>query len=171
MDYIATAFDHYEIKIKLLNWLENFVEKPNKDFNNWPICPFARQARLNNKIAIIFCDSNEWISSAKNNLKELDTNEVLVLCFDHTAIDPLIFSEEVKNLNCELIPNNFVALEDHPTLTELVNGVPMNFGHCALLVVQHLDRLTLASEQLMSKGYYNHWNSNEMSNVVDWRNR
>lgn len=171
IESFGTYFDQSAVKSKLLNWLENFVEKPNLGFDNWPVCPFARQARVNNKIAIVFCDSTEWIACAKTNLKELDNNEALVLCFDHTRIDPLTFPDAVKNLNYELMPNNFVALEDHPFITESVNGVPMNFGHCALLVVQHLDRLNLAADQLLAKGYYNHWTKDEVSNIVDWRSR
>jgi hypothetical protein len=45
----------------------------------------------------------------------------------------------------------------------------MNFGHCGLLVVQKLDKLNTASDQLRDKGYYNHWDQAAIDQVVSWR--
>ena len=45
------------------------------------------------------------------------------------------------------------------------------FGECGLLVIQKLDKITTASEQLREKGYYNHWNQKDLDDVVTWRHK
>jgi hypothetical protein len=72
--------DEQSIKLKLNQWLVDFVEKPNSLLNNWSPCPYARQARLSNQIHVVF-DSPLEIS---RYVFDLDTHDVVVLCFDHT---------------------------------------------------------------------------------------
>ena len=102
---------------------------------------------------------------------ELEEKEVVVICFDHTKISAQELEKLIKIYNQQvLMARNYVILEDHPDAVELVNGVHMNFGHCGLLVIQKLDKLTTASEQLKSKGYYDTWSQSELDQVVTWRN-
>lgn len=37
----------------ILNWSINFVEKKSDKLNNWPICPYAKQARLKDQVKIV----------------------------------------------------------------------------------------------------------------------
>ena len=62
-----------EIQLKLNQWLVDFVEKPNPLLNNWPPCPYARQARLSNKIHFVF-DSPLEIAQY---ISVLDTHDVV----------------------------------------------------------------------------------------------
>ena len=39
-----------KIKQQFIKWLTMFVAKPNKAFNNMPICPYALEALQKNKI-------------------------------------------------------------------------------------------------------------------------
>jgi hypothetical protein len=68
-----------------------------------------------------------------------------------------------------LMPINYVILEDHPDSPEYINEVNMNFGECGLLVIQKLDKLNKASEQLKEKGYYDVWSQQDLDDVVSWR--
>ena len=96
----------------------------------------------------------------------------MIVCFDHTKISAQELEKLIKVYNQQvLMARNYVILEDHPDAVELVNGVHMNFGHCGLLVIQRLDKLTTASEQLKSKGYYNTWSQSELDQVVTWRSQ
>ena len=158
-----------EVKQHLIDWIIDFVEKPNPMLNNWAPCPFARQARINNKIEIQFSEINTLISYVNNSLPLLEFNEVVIICFDHTQIDVTSLQEIVSNLNKRLMKNNYVILEDHPDSVEYVNNVHMNFGHCGLLIIQKADKLAVASEQLNIKGYYDAWSKQELDSVVSWR--
>jgi len=161
-----------EIEKVLTDWMFNFVEQPHPGLGNWPPCPYARQARINNQIKIVHSDPEKLIATVEQQLPELEQKEVVVVCFDHTKISAEYLEKLIKEYNQQvLMVQNYVILEDHPDAKEYVNGVHMNFGHCGLLIIQKLDRLTQASEQLKSKGYYYTWNQSELDQVVTWRSQ
>ena len=158
-----------EITAHLLKWMEEFVETPHPALGNWAPCPYARAARINNKIEICFAETTELLSAVTEKLPLLETQDVVVICFDHTKITTVDLQQWVEATNQQLLPTNYVILEDHPDSMEIVNGVCMNFGHCGLLVVQKLDKLNLAADRLKAKDYYNHWSQQELDSVVSWR--
>ena len=53
--------------------------------------------------------------------------------------------------------HDMIALEDHPSAVEDVNGVIMNQGQYAIVFVQSLSKLNDAAAQLASKGFYHDW--------------
>ena len=163
--------DPQDIEQKLTDWMVNFVEQPHPGLGQWAPCPYARQARISNRIKIVHSDHQRLIATVEQELPELEQKEVVVVCFDHTKISAQELEKLIKVYNQQvLMARNYVILEDHPDSEELVNNVHMNFRHCGLLVIQKLDKLTTASEQLKSKGYYNTWSQSELDQVVTWRN-
>jgi uncharacterized ubiquitin-like protein YukD len=161
-----------EIEQKLTDWMVNFVEQPHPRLGQWAPCPYARQARVNKQIKIVHSDYQRLMATVEQQLPELEHKEVVVICFDHTKISAQDLEKLIKVYNQQvLMSRNYVILEDHPDAVELVNGVHMNFGHCGLLVIQRLDKLTTASEQLKSKGYYDTWSQSELDQVVTWRSQ
>lgn len=158
-----------EIVGKLTKWMTEFVEMPNNKLGNWPPCPYARQARVNNKIAIKFSTVDEFTDVVRESFETLEDKEVVVICFDHKTVQPDFLKNLVIDMNNVLMPMNYVILEDHPDSLEYINGVNMNFGECGLLVLQKLDKLNKASEQLKEKGYYESWSQTELDEVVTWR--
>ena len=157
------------IKEKLFAWLQDFVEKPNPALNGWPPCPYARQARISNNLSIVFADSDQLKPTVDSILPLLADKDVVVVCFDHTNVDPASLASEVVTWNNELMPRNYVILEDHPDTPEVLNGLTMNFGFCGLLVVSELNKLNDAADQLRAKGYYDTWPQENIDNVVTWR--
>lgn len=157
------------IKTLLTEWMTTFVEQPNPALGNWAPCPYAQAARINNKISVIESSATELASTVNNCLSTLDQYEVIVVCFDHTQITGLECQQLVATLNEKLMQNNYVILEDHPDLTEHVAGIKMNFGHCGLLVIQHLNKLNEAADKLRAAGYYDSWSQSELDEVVTWR--
>lgn len=154
-----------EIKLKLNQWLINFVEKPNPMLNNWPPCPYARQARVANKIHIVFDSPLEIVQY----ISSLGTYDVVVLCFDHAEFSSSQIELFTKHINSILMWKDYVVLEDHPDAEEYINGVKMNFGECGLMVLQRLSKLNTAADQLKEKGYYNIWSKENLDQVVTWR--
>lgn len=157
------------IKTQLTEWMTTFVEQPNPALGNWAPCPYAQAARINNKISVIESSAAELTSTVNNCLSTLDKYEVIVVCFDHTQITGADCQQLVATLNEKLMQDNYVILEDHPDLTEHVAGINMNFGHCGLLVIQHLNKLNEAADKLRAAGYYTTWNQSELDEVVTWR--
>jgi hypothetical protein len=146
-----------------------FVEIPNSDLGGWAPCPYARVARINDKIEIVFCEVKDFMDTVRDSCAVLESKDIAVICFDHNNIDPVTLQEWVSASNKTLMANNYVILEDHPGAPEYTNGVRMNFGHCGIMILQKLDKLNIAADQLRSKGYYDVWNSQQLNSVVTWR--
>ena len=158
-----------EIVKNLTKWMSEFIEIPNPKLGDWAPCPFARQARINNSISIKFAEIAELTQTVRESIEELKSKEVVVVCFDHNNINPVELQHYVEGMNKTLTAENYVILEDHPRTPEYINGVCMNFGQCGLLIIQKLDKLNNASDQLREKGYYKSWSQNNLDSVVSWR--
>lgn len=154
-----------DIQLKLNQWLIDFVEKPNPLLNNWPPCPYARQARVNNKIHIVF-DSPLAIA---NYVSFLENYDVVVLCFNHLEFTATQIELFTRHINSILMSKDYVVLEDHPNTEEFINGVKMNFSECGLMVLQKLSKLNSAADQLQDKDYYHAWSKENLDEVVNWR--
>lgn len=154
---------------QLIEWMASFVEQPNALLGNWAPCPYARQARVNNKIAFVESHPRELVNTVNKSLVLLDDKDVVIVMFDHTQVDHVVLSSLVKSYNNLLMPHDYVILEDHPDDVEYVNGVKMNYGHCGLLVVQKLSKLNAAADRLRDQGYYQHWDKAALDQVVNWR--
>jgi hypothetical protein len=161
--------DKEYISNELQKWMVDFVEKPNALLNGWAPCPYARQARVEGKVEILFSDTSRLKTNVMSYLHLLDEKEVLVVCFDHTEIEPEVLSNVVHDINVSLHDLGFIVLEDHPDDKEILNGVTMNFGKCGILFVQRTDKLNTATETLKQKGYYDHWPQENYDDVVGWR--
>lgn len=158
-----------EIVEQLRKWMTEFVEVPNSKLGNWPPCPYARQARVNNKMSIKFATPIEFTDVIRESMESLESKEVVIICFDHNTIDPESLQKFVTETNDMLMPINYVILEDHPDIPEYINGVNMNFGKCGLMIMSKLDMLNKASDQIRGKGYYDVWSKEDLDNVVTWR--
>ena len=160
-----------DLELKIYEWLENFVEIPNEKLNGWSPCPYAKKARLENKIKIVIAEDNNIFKNIFNHIEKLNEGyEVIVYCFDKD-IDIDYFTKATQELNNHKDKSGFVFLEDHPSVKESVNGVFMNFGQAALILAQRLDLLTLSSLKLKKKGYYDVWTPENLEEVVNWRNK
>jgi len=157
------------LKTKLTEWITTFLAVPNANLGDFAPCPYARAARANNQIEILESSAKDLYRDAMNCLAVLDSKEVVVIAFDHVMIDPVTLQEIVHHLNSQLMPRNYVVLEDHPDSPEYVNGVRMNFGACGLLIIQRLDKLNAAADRLREQGYYASWSQASLDSVVNWR--
>ena len=108
--------DQDQIRQQLTQWLINFVENPNPLLGNWAPCPYARQARIANKIHVVFDNPLE----IANYVTFLDDYDVVVLCFDHTKFSASQIELFTKHINSILMCKYYVALEDHPDDEEMV---------------------------------------------------
>lgn len=161
-----------EIITKLNKWLTTFVEVPNKNLDGWSPCPYAKQARLQKKIKIIFCkDLLELTNNLDYDLELLEQFEVLIYVMDTKKISVESLEHFMDKTNKHYMKNNYVFLEDHPEKLEFINGEKMNFGEAVLILVQKLDKLTEASLKLLDKGYYKSWSATNYDEVVSWRTK
>lgn len=161
--------DQLVIKKQILNWITEFIEQPNSKFGNWAPCPYARTARINNQLHIVFSSADQLHNTVEANLCNLSQYEVIIIAFDHRDISGPECLQLIKDINEKLVPQNCVVFEDHPDIPEIVAGIQMNFGGCGLIVMQQLDSLNRAADKLKKAGYYDHWDQASLDKIVNWR--
>ncbi len=139
------------------NWLVNFVEVPHPALGGFPPCPYARQARLK-KSYEVYIGSDPYYDLKNRARWGMGNREVVIYAYDPKEWNYELFSASIESANQEhLLRNDMLALEDHPTDIENVNGVIMNQGQYALALVQSLSDLNAKARQMASKGFYHNW--------------
>jgi len=141
----------------ILAWSETFVEVPHPALGGWPPCPFARSARLNRTIQVL-TGADPYFDLRNRARWGMGAYEVIVYAYDPEDWPYNRFHSAVESANTEfLLARDILALEDHPEDVEDVNGVIMNQGKYALVLVQSLSKLNTAAAQMASKGFYHAW--------------
>jgi hypothetical protein len=146
-----------QVRKNILDWVENFVEKPHPALGGWPPCPYARQARLKNTVGI-FVGADPYYDLRNRSRDGMGQYEVIAYVYDPADWPYDLFHASLEMANEEfLIARDLIVLEDHPADVELVNGVTMNQGTYALALVQSLSDLDQRAAQMAAKGFYDTW--------------
>ena len=97
-------------------------------------------------------------------------HEVIVYAYDPAEWPYSRFHSSIESANTEfLLGKDILALEDHPDDVEDVNGVIMNQGRYALVLVQSLSKLNTAAKQMASKGFYHNWPEEYLTGLFNHR--
>jgi hypothetical protein len=149
--------DTETVTADILNWCETFVEVPHPSLGGWPPCPFARQARLNQTIQVLI-GTDPYFDLRNRSRWGMGAHEVIVYAYDPAEWPYERFHAAIQDANREfLLARDILALEDHPADIEDVNGVIMNQGKYALVLVQSLSKLNTAAKQMGVKDFYHTW--------------
>ncbi len=161
-------FDLEEATGYIKSWINDFVTQPNPDLNNFPPCPYAKQAILDNKVSYDVADLDIDLFLIKK--AELWNEDIDVCVIFVPDVSSQELSRLVDSINKRyLMGNNFVALEDHPDDEENINGVIMNNGKYPIVLMQRLSKIQMFSGFLKKKGYYDVWSKENLDDVVNWR--
>jgi hypothetical protein len=145
------------VKQDIERWIIDFVEVKNPALGNWPPCPYARKARLDNdfEVRLGLTPIHDLVKISKQGL---GGKSVIVIAYN---LDHYTHEEFSRDLNLSnkhfLLPNDLLVLEDHPGDPEIVNGVSMNQGTYALALVQSLSDLNAKAKIMAAKGFYDSW--------------
>jgi hypothetical protein len=138
-------------------WIEQFVEVPHPSLGGWAPCPYARKARLDRDfdVRLGLAPMHDLIQISR---KGLEGKSVVIFAYDpaDTSYEELSYAVDVCNKEF-LVPNDLLALEDHPRDAEVVNGVVMNNGTYALALVQSLSDLNEKARLVANRGFYDTW--------------
>ena len=139
------------------SWIQNFVEVPHPALGGWPPCPYARSARLKQSYQIVL-GMDPYFDLKTRAGWGLGSKEVWIYVYDATQWHQNQFSASVHSANQQhLLAADMIALEDHPEDPEIVNGVSMNQGCYALVLVQSLSDLNAKAGAIAAKGFYHNW--------------
>jgi hypothetical protein len=145
------------VKADIETWMVNFVEVPHPALGGWPPCPYARSARIKRSYQV-YLGSDPYYDLKHRAKTGMGNHEVVIYAYDPAEWSHELFSSSIAQANQELLlPRDILALEDHPHDVEMVNGVCMNQGTYALILVQSLSDLNAKAQQVASKGFYHSW--------------
>jgi len=157
------------VQYDIERWMETFVEVPHPALGNWAPCPYARKARLDRDYAVRV-GVNPYFDLLNVARDGLGGKSVLILAYDPNEFFYAQFNSDICAANKEvLVARDLLALEDHPGDPEIVNGVAMNQGTYALILVQSLRDLDQKARALASKGFYDTWPEEYLSGLFQHR--
>jgi len=137
-------------------WMATFVEVPHPALGGWAPCPYARRARLDRDFEVRL-GMNPYFDLKVVSQTGI-TKSVIIFVYESTAYTAKQFHVHVDSANQEfLLSQDLLALEDHPGLPEMVNGVSMNQGTYALALVQCLSDLDDKAQSIARQGFYETW--------------
>ena len=145
------------VQADIESWITNFVEVPHPALGGWAPCPYARKARLDRdfEVRLGLAPIHDLVQISK---KGLEGKSVVIIAYDVEEFPYDQFSNDLDVANQKfLLPNNLLALEDHPADPEIVNGVAMNQGTYALALCQSLSDLDEKAQLVAQKGFYDSW--------------
>ena len=145
------------VKQDIEQWIVDFVEVPHPALGGWSPCPYARRARLDRtfEVRLGLAPIHDLIKISKTGI---EGKGVIAIAYDPDHYTHEEFSSALDIANREfLLPNDLLALEDHPNDPEIVNGIAMNQGTYALALVQSLSDLNEKARLVAKAGFYDTW--------------
>ena len=144
------------VKYHIELWIETFVEVPHPALGDWAPCPYARKARLDRDFEVRL--GTDPYRDAMNISITTLPKSVVIYAYMPEEWPHMEFAYQLNQANQHwLLPHNLLGLEDHPDDPEVVNGVSMNQGTYALMMVQNLTDLNEKAQLVAKKGFYDTW--------------
>lgn len=163
-----------EVIRTMIEHIQTFLEKANPIFSGLPVCPFAKKARLENKIlyqvypfsAQASLNTDPAFARLISEFAAQNRHEVLLIIHP----DPLAITAEqtrqlVKNLAQELSEKQLVAFGGHPDDNFNIQGLHTRREPYPNLTIQS-EQLVRERSQLLSKtSYYANWSTENLSQI------
>jgi|TARA_R110000823_G_scaffold249369_1_gene372772 hypothetical protein len=158
---------HEGIKKEIRQWSKHALEIPNSEFNNLPACPYAKAAWKDDKVDVVFKETDDY-SVVFDAILNWDDTKELVIVADTSFIEVEDeFHKYLDDIN-ECISENFFEDQDfwvmgfHPyqDSNELIDDGTfegISDTEYALIFVQRLSKLQEASDKLVGRNYYDRY--------------
>ena len=166
---------------EIREWSRFALEKPNKNYNNLPSCPYAKSAWDNKKVSFGFKDTKSY-SLVHTLINQFHDSKDLIIVIDMNYDDNLKFHDHLSFLNECIQDDQFLQkdiwlmgfhpdddvneLIDEGTFTELVKE------EYALIFVQRLTKLQESANKLKKLGYYDkYYNEYNVEDIYEQRQK
>ena len=153
------------------SWAIDHVENHGDKF---PICPYAKKARLENQVKIVIVDKCdeflERVCEEAGVLFEQELKLIILACSD-MKITPDTLNDYVCALNHVYVPLNTYLMASYPEdeQEEFMEGDWEPDNEFFMVLIQPFKELEEASAHLESIGYYNNWSQEYYTDTVKLR--
>ena len=153
----------------ILSWSIEHIERKHGKF---PICPYAKQARLNNEIKIVEVEKAEdFLREVIRQAGGLHQNrlKLIVIACSDMEMTPDTLHDYIHALNHVYVPLNTYLMPSYPEdeaedFMDTGDWQPDN--EFFMVLIQPFKELEDASAALDKIGYYNNWSQEYYSDTV-----
>lgn len=168
-----------EIVNEITQWTSEVLERPNPFFNDLPACPYAKQALIDEKVAILFKYDSHYqvLYSTISQFEDIFDLAIIVDLGNNKSAED--FHNYFDDINTAISEGMFIDKDiwvmgfhpdDEPSdFEEEVDFDPVTEVEYAMIFVQRLSKLQVAADKLNKRGYYNSYGSDY--NVIDTYSR
>ena len=165
---MSVARDHTVIVRELTQYIVDFVEQPHPKLGNLPICPFARKARLENRVQFEVRELTREGALDLVPLFETKPELHMIICI-HPKKDGRSSDEVrrlVRELNQVLPAMNLMALGAHPEDPFNIDGLYTRREPYPNIQILRLHVGECAHQVIKNTGYYDRWTESNMRDVT-----
>jgi hypothetical protein len=167
-EIMSVARDHTKIVREYTQYIIDFVEQPHPKLGNLPVCPFARKARLENRIQFEVLElTREGILALVPSFKAKPELHMMI-CI-HPRKDGLSSAEVyrlVEVLNQALPAMNLSALGGHPEDPFNIDGLYTRREPYPNIQLLRLDVGERAHQSIKNSGYYDRWTESNLRDTM-----
>lgn len=154
-------WDTQKIIQEMIENSKSFIEKPHSVFNNLPVCPFAKKARLQNRLSYLvypFDVTKEPMDEGRMlaEIAMFRTTSYHMAWFIHPdkGLPVKAYNRFFEALRKAIRPEGLVAFAGHPDHTMAINGLFIRKDPYPNLQVIHKAELEIARTKLKQTNYY-----------------
>lgn len=172
-EHFLVDFDA-EVVHLMVEYMKEFLEKPHPVFGHMPACPFARKARLEERIlykvirfgADTNFNSNSPVMRAIREFSQEKRYEVLLIIHpEKQTITQFQMQQFIDRLNKTISDAGLVAFGSHPDDNFNIQGVYTRQEPFLNFTVQTKQLIKQASDSLMKTDYYKNWTPDNLRYV------
>lgn len=154
----------------IITWSKNFIEKPNKDLDGMPVCPFAKKTRQDDKLNIIEVkQSKDFLNEVVDQAKSFGKYDVVIIACDDMYISADELNDYIHALNKVFVRDDVYLIASYPDdevvdFLESEDFQPDNDFY--MVLIQSYQKLEDGSSSLRKTKYYEHWSNDYYEDTV-----
>jgi hypothetical protein len=150
-----------------VRYIIDFVEQPHPKLGNLPICPFARRARLENRVQfeVLELTSEGVLALVPSFTAKPDLHMMICIHPRKDGLSSTHIHRLVEVLNHALPPLNLSALGGHPEDPFNIDGLYTRREPYPNIQLLRLDIGERAHQSIKNSGYYDHWTESNLRDV------
>jgi hypothetical protein len=158
----------------MVEYMKEFLEKPHPILGDMPLCPFARKARLEDRILYKvvrfgargdFHPNSPVMKIISEFCQEGRYEVLLVIHPEKQAITQFQLQEFIDSLNKQISDSGLVAFGGHPDEDFNIQDVYTRQEPFLNFTVQTKQLLKKASDSLLKTDYYKNWTPDNLRYV------
>jgi hypothetical protein len=159
-----------QIETDIWEWLTNYIEVEHKFYDyKFPVCPFAKAARLKGEVAVKVYESGnikQFIKSAVTETIADPEHNICIMIMPPRARWTLGLRKMIDKLNQDIMSQDyFIQMGGAVNTNSLYPGM-FNQGNYFAVFLNQLNPVLQGHKYLLTTDYYSYWSKKHYRDVV-----